>query len=136
MAITANWRKDRETDSFVVGMGFMDLPHQQYDRFKHRFSEKVASKFGKQVDVHFCLPTTSLTANVATQDEASHLAVVFDEVKVLMKPHTKSPNAKKVLQLMDSCWDGQNRYHEFVRMVAKEANMSIEVLEAELEPFI
>ncbi|MGR5296863.1 hypothetical protein ACPV5U_19625 [Vibrio mediterranei] len=136
MAITANWIKDIDTDSFVVGMGFMDLPYQQYDQFKNRFSKQVASEFGREIEIDFCLPTTSLTANVVTQEEASQLAVVFDEVKVLMKQPYKSANAKKVLQLMDSCQDGQDRYQEFVRLVAKDANISIEVLEAELEPFI
>jgi hypothetical protein len=48
----------------------------------------------------------------------------------------KSENAKRVLQLMDSFEDGQERYCEFVDQVAQEANMTKEALEAELEPFI
>lgn len=48
----------------------------------------------------------------------------------------KSSSAKKVLQLMDSEEDGQDRYMEFVKRVAKEDNISISQLEKELEPFI
>lgn len=48
----------------------------------------------------------------------------------------KTANAQRVLQLMDSCENGDSRYREFVELVAKEANVSIEQLEAELNPFI
>lgn len=48
----------------------------------------------------------------------------------------KTPNAKRVLQLMDSDEDGDERYDEFVELVAREAGISILQLESELEPFI
>jgi len=50
--------------------------------------------------------------------------------------NVKSANAKRVLQLMDSCEDGEGRYSEFVKLVAHESNVSIESLNAELELFI
>ena len=49
---------------------------------------------------------------------------------------TKSSNAKRVQQLMDSCEDGASRYMEFVKLVSSEANVTIESLEVELEPYI
>ena len=48
----------------------------------------------------------------------------------------KTPNAKRVLQLMDSYEDGANRYCEFIKLVSKEANITTEQLEEELNPFI
>ena len=48
----------------------------------------------------------------------------------------KSANVSRVLQLMDFCVDGDGRYREFVKQVAEEANISVAVLEADLEPFI
>jgi hypothetical protein len=48
----------------------------------------------------------------------------------------KSENAKRVLQLMDSCEDGYSRYQEFVKKVSLEYGISIEQLERELVPFI
>ncbi len=49
---------------------------------------------------------------------------------------TKTENAHRVLQLMDITEDGDDRYGEFVKQVAADANISVEQLEAELEPFI
>lgn len=48
----------------------------------------------------------------------------------------KTANAQRVLQLMDSCEDGSERYREFVNLVAKEANITTKQLEEELNPFI
>jgi hypothetical protein len=48
----------------------------------------------------------------------------------------KTANAQRVLQLMDSCEDGASRYREFVELVSKEAKISTEQLEKELNPFI
>ena len=49
---------------------------------------------------------------------------------------TKTDNAQKVLVLMGSYDDGQERYLEFVLKVAKEAGITREQLEKELDPFI
>ena len=48
----------------------------------------------------------------------------------------KTANAQRVLQLMDSCEDGQDRYREFVIQVSTNAKMSYAQLEKELDPFI
>lgn len=52
------------------------------------------------------------------------------------KPENKTLNASKVLRLMDSVDDGQDRYCEFVKQVADQAGITIDALDAELEPFI
>ncbi|WP_415912532.1 hypothetical protein [Neptuniibacter sp. QD37_11] len=48
----------------------------------------------------------------------------------------KTKGAQKVLQLMDSVEDGENRYREFVDQVAQEDGITVAQLEKELEPFI
>lgn len=48
----------------------------------------------------------------------------------------KSNSVIRVLQLMDSFEDGQERYAEFVTQVANEDNVSIEQLEQELNQYI
>jgi hypothetical protein len=53
-----------------------------------------------------------------------------------IEPVFKSINAKRVLSLMDSCEDGQDRYLEFVLLVANEAGVTREAVEAEVSPFI
>lgn len=48
----------------------------------------------------------------------------------------KSDSVTRVLQLMDSCEDGQERYVEFMAQVASEDNVSVEQLETELNQYI
>ncbi|MFA0882291.1 hypothetical protein NHG76_16605 [Vibrio cholerae] len=48
----------------------------------------------------------------------------------------KSDSVARVLQLMDSCEDGQERYAELVAQVASEDNVSVEQLETELNQYI
>ncbi len=48
----------------------------------------------------------------------------------------KSDSVTRVLQLMDSCEDGQERYAEFVALVASEDNVSVKQLETELNQYI
>ncbi|CAH6978952.1 conserved hypothetical protein [Vibrio chagasii] len=48
----------------------------------------------------------------------------------------KSQAATKVLQLMDSCEDGDGRYTEFVNEVVAELGVSKEELEKELDLYI
>lgn len=48
----------------------------------------------------------------------------------------KSDCVTRVLQLMDSCEDGQERFTEFVAQVASENNVSVEELETELNQYI
>lgn len=67
--------------------------------------------------------------------QSNAVAPMVERVIKCMKNY-KSPNASKVLQLMDSSPDGASRYQEFVKQVAKESNVTIEALEEELEPFI
>ena len=56
--------------------------------------------------------------------------------KPMVKISHKSAAASRVLKLMDSDEDGQDRYGEFVAQVAKEAQINVEQLESELVPFI
>lgn len=58
------------------------------------------------------------------------------ELQLVKREIEKSENAKRVLQLMDSCEDGDSRYQEFIRKISLEYGISIEKLEYELEPFI
>ena len=53
-----------------------------------------------------------------------------------MNTPTKTAEAQRVLQLMDSTEDGASRYTEFVQLVASESNISVKQLERELDPFI
>ncbi len=48
----------------------------------------------------------------------------------------KSDSITRVLQLMDSCEGGQERYAEFVAQVASGNNVSVEQLETELNQYI
>lgn len=48
----------------------------------------------------------------------------------------KTSNAKRVLQLMDSCVDGDNRYSEFVKQVSDETGVSVQQINKELENWI
>ena len=48
----------------------------------------------------------------------------------------KSKSASKVLKLMDAEEDGQDKYMEFVKKVAKEDKISVKQLEKELDPWI
>lgn len=48
----------------------------------------------------------------------------------------KTEGAQRVLSLMDSVEDGEERYCEFVKKVAKEMEITAEKLDLELEPFI
>ncbi len=54
----------------------------------------------------------------------------------LMSEIPKTNNAQRVLQLMDSEENGNNRYQEFVKLVAKDVGISTQQLGSELEPFI
>lgn len=49
---------------------------------------------------------------------------------------TKTTNAKRVLQLMDSCVDGDNRYCEFVKQVSAETGVSVQQINEELDHWI
>jgi len=80
-----------------------------------------------------------LIANMAKlQAHLDATAKDYDKIILGFKKveDTKSSNAKRVLQLMDSCEDGASRYMEFVKLVSSEANVTIESLEVELEPYI
>lgn len=136
MAITASWSIDKKTGLYTVSMGFMDIPHDDFLKFKLLFNRRVSKQVKETLEIDFCLPTTTLSAQVNSSEQAILVARVFDEVKASMKAPYKSENASKVLQLMDTYIDGPERYHEFVNQVAAEANISVETLEAELEPFI
>ncbi len=48
----------------------------------------------------------------------------------------KTAEAKQVLQLMDSCDDGDNRCVEFIKQVSEKSGKSYEQISKELEPFI
>ncbi|ENN6469976.1 hypothetical protein AB9X29_003777 [Vibrio vulnificus] len=48
----------------------------------------------------------------------------------------KSDSASRVLQLMDSYADGQDRYKELLVQVAREDNVPVEQLEKELDEYI
>ncbi|MFM2668536.1 hypothetical protein AAFX24_27735 [Vibrio mediterranei] len=136
MAITASWTIDKETGLYTVGMGFMDIPHDDFLKFKLLFNRRVSKQVKDTLEIDFCLPTTTLTAQVNSSDQATMVARVFDEVKASMKVPYKSESASKVLQLMDAYEDGEDRYQEFVKQVAAESNISVKTLEAELEPFV
>lgn len=136
MAITASWTIDKETGLYTVGMGFMDIPHDDFLKFKLLFNRRVSKQVKDTLEIDFCLPTTTLTAQVNSSDQATMVACVFDEVKASMKVPYKSESASKVLQLMDAFEDGEDRYQEFVKQVAAESNISVKTLEAELEPFV
>jgi hypothetical protein len=49
---------------------------------------------------------------------------------------TKSDNAARVLQLMDSVEDGLAEYSRFVAQTSEETGTNIKKIEKELEPFI
>lgn len=136
MSVTACWTINQKSGLYEVAMGFMDLPHDDFVSFKKTFTEKVSEKLGKPVRISFCLHNTTISSYQTSQQEASQLSLIFDQVKTEMKHPIKTVNASRVLQLMDSCLDGEGRYQEFVKQVAEEANMSVAALEAELEPFI
>lgn len=136
MSDTACWTINQKSGLYEVAMGFMDLPHDDFSTFKKIFTGKVSEKLGKPVRISFCLSNTTISSYQTSQQEASQLSLIFDEVKTEMKDPIKTVNASRVLQLMDSCLDGEDRYQEFVKQVAEEANMSVTALEAELEPFI
>ncbi|MCZ2798998.1 hypothetical protein [Vibrio alginolyticus] len=136
MSVTACWTLNQKSGLYEVAMGFMDLPHDNFESFKQAFTEKVSEKMGKAVSISFCLNNTTMSSYQTTHQDASQLSLIFDQVKIEMKHPIKSANASRVLQLMDSCLDGEDRYQEFVKQVAVESNMSVEALEFELEPFI
>jgi hypothetical protein len=69
--------------------------------------------------------------NLITLQMNSALKVLENESQA-----DKTAAAQRVLQLMDASEDGDERYCEFVDLVAKEAKIPRNQLEAELEPFI
>ena len=68
--------------------------------------------------------------------EVSYNQIDQIDESINIKEAKKSKSAKKVLQLMDKFEDGESRYSEFVKKVAKQDGISVAQLEKELEPFV
>ena len=73
----------------------------------------------------------------ATVEDFEKFKVMYSEsYQVSKEPPHKTAAAKRVLQLMDSFPDGQNRYNEFVSQVAVELGIRRRQVTVDLTPFI